>query len=77
MLMNLFYICLNLQNITVNPFGVFLPTAREKRSHCCSWITKLHNVAYSRLELLKGVRGHKGLCVNGAFEVFILYSEQE
>lgn len=71
------FTCLNLQNITVNPLGVFLPTVSELHSLCCSWITSLHNAAYSRLELLTGARGQEGLCVNGAFQVFIFYSERE
>lgn len=75
MLMCLFSTCLNLQNITVNPLGVFLPTACDKHPHCCDWATKLHNVAYFRRELLNQV-GHKGLCKNGASEVFIIYSVQ-
>lgn len=71
MLMCLFSICLNLQNITVNPLGVFLPTASDKHPHCCGSATKLHNVACFRLDLLNQER-HKGLCKNGASEVFIL-----
>jgi hypothetical protein len=73
--MDLFPSCLNLQNIPVNPFGVFLPTASGKHPHCCDWATKLHNVAYFRVELLNQER-QKGLCRSGASEVFILYSEQ-
>lgn len=54
-----FFTCLHLQNITVNPLAAFLPTAREKHSHCWCLVTKLHNAAYSQLELWKGERGHQ------------------